>query len=108
MEDLVCRHLRLRLNHAAGKSEEEIRCELGADGLLYQSIEDLIAVGADLNPSIREFDTSCFTGAPHIKHTSLHERDSAQHHASQDAVEMVGLCSGPVEPDSTCLPQSKL
>ena len=96
------------LESCSWKSEEEIRCELGADGLLYQSIEDLIAVGADLNPSIREFDTSCFTGAPHIKHTSLHERDSAQHHASQDAVEMVGLCSGPVEPDSACLPQSKL
>ena len=49
--------------HAAGKSEEEIRRELGADGLLYQSIEDLIAVGTSLNPAIREFDTSCFTGA---------------------------------------------
>ncbi len=48
---------------AAGKSEEEIRAELGADGLLYQSIEDLIDVGRSLNPAIREFDASCFTGA---------------------------------------------
>lgn len=48
---------------AAGKSEEEIRLELGADGLLYQSIDDLIDTGRALNPAIREFDASCFTGA---------------------------------------------
>ena len=35
---------------------------LGADGLLYQSIEDLVSVGRELNPSIANFDTSCFTG----------------------------------------------
>ena len=36
---------------------------LGADGLLYQSIDDLVAVGRELNPAIHSFDTSCFTGA---------------------------------------------
>ena len=36
---------------------------LGADGLLYQSIDDLVAVGRELNPGITNFDTSCFTGA---------------------------------------------
>lgn len=50
---------------AAGRSEEEIRAELGADGLLYQSVADLISVGHALNPAIPEFDTSCFTGALH-------------------------------------------
>ena len=36
---------------------------LGADGLLYQSIDDLFAVGREQNPSIGEFEASCFTGA---------------------------------------------
>lgn len=47
---------------AYGKTEEEICAELGADGLLYQNIDDLISVGQELNPSIKEYDTSCFTG----------------------------------------------
>lgn len=47
---------------AYNKTEEEICRELGADALIYQSIEDVVAVGHDLNPSITEFDTSCFTG----------------------------------------------
>lgn len=47
---------------AYGKTEEEICAELGADGLLYQTVDDLISVAKDLNPSIKEFDTSCFTG----------------------------------------------
>lgn len=38
-------------------------CEvLGADGLVYQDVDDLIAVGTELNPSIEEFDAACFTG----------------------------------------------
>ena len=48
---------------ASGKTEDEICKELGADRLIYQSLEDLVAVGHDLNPDITEFDTSCFTGA---------------------------------------------
>lgn len=36
---------------------------LGADGLLYQTHADLIAVGHDLNPAITQFEDSCFTGA---------------------------------------------
>jgi amidophosphoribosyltransferase len=37
---------------------------LGADGLIYQTVEDLIGVGRELNPDIQEFDDSPFTGAP--------------------------------------------
>ena len=38
-------------------------CEsLGADGLIYQSVEDLVEVGRELNPNIEQFDSSCFTG----------------------------------------------
>lgn len=49
---------------AYNKTEEEICAELGADGLLYQSVEDLISAANELNPDIKEFDTSCFTGTP--------------------------------------------
>lgn len=47
---------------AHGLTEEEICRTLGADGLIYQSVEDLVAVGQELNPLIRQFDDSCFTG----------------------------------------------
>lgn len=47
---------------AHGLTEEEICRTLGADGLVYQSVEDLVTVGQELNPSIRQFDDSCFTG----------------------------------------------
>lgn len=49
---------------AADLSVEQIREVLGADGLLYQSVEDLLAVGRSLNPSIHNFEASCFTGVP--------------------------------------------
>ncbi|EIE26868.1 Amidophosphoribosyl transferase [Coccomyxa subellipsoidea C-169] len=57
---------------AYGKTEDEICAELGADGLLYQSVEDLISVAKDLNPSIKEFDTSCFTGERSATFLSAH------------------------------------
>ena len=43
-------------------SEEEICGVLGADGLIYQTVEDLVGVGRALNPAIQRFDDSCFTG----------------------------------------------
>ena len=47
---------------AAGRSEEEIREELGADWLIYQELDDLIEACREGNPSIGRFDTSCFSG----------------------------------------------
>ncbi|KAL4548087.1 hypothetical protein Ndes2526B_g07291 [Nannochloris sp. 'desiccata'] len=47
---------------AHGLTEDEICTTLGADGLVYQSVEDLIGVGKELNPTIQNFDDSCFTG----------------------------------------------
>jgi amidophosphoribosyltransferase len=47
---------------AFGRSDEEIAQEIGCDALIYQDLPDLIeAVGAG-NPSIEDFDTSCFDG----------------------------------------------
>jgi hypothetical protein len=43
-------------------TEEEVGKVLGADALIYQSVEDLIAVGKLHNPSIKTFDASCFDG----------------------------------------------
>jgi amidophosphoribosyltransferase len=47
---------------AAGRTEEEIRQELGADWLIYQDLDDLIDACREGNPSIHRFDTSCFSG----------------------------------------------
>jgi amidophosphoribosyltransferase len=33
---------------------------LGADGLVYQDVEDLLGVGYELNPNITTFDAACF------------------------------------------------
>ncbi len=47
---------------AHGRSEEEIRTLLGADGLIYQDLDDLIAAVAEGNDKLARFDTSCFSG----------------------------------------------
>lgn len=47
---------------AAGRNEEEICREIGADGLLYQDLDDLKAAVRTLNPAINFFETSCFDG----------------------------------------------
>lgn len=47
---------------ANGRDEAEICREIGADGLIYQDIEDLKAAVRSLNPAIDAFETSCFDG----------------------------------------------
>ena len=47
---------------ASDRNEEEIRKEIGADGLLYQDLDDLKAAVRAVNPSINFFETSCFDG----------------------------------------------
>ena len=47
---------------AHGHTVEEIAEVIGADKLIYQDLEDLIASVRAGNPSITEFDTSVFTG----------------------------------------------
>ena len=44
------------------RSEDEICKEIGADGLIYQDLDDLKASVRALNPSISFFETSCFDG----------------------------------------------
>ena len=47
---------------AHDRTIEEICKEIGADKLIYQDLEDLVSAVKEGNPSIDEFDTSCFSG----------------------------------------------
>lgn len=47
---------------ANGRSNAEIAEEIGVDGVVFQNLDDLTAVVQKLNPAIRQFDTSCFSG----------------------------------------------
>ncbi len=47
---------------AHDKTVEEIRLAIGADGLIYQDLDDLIECVRESRPSMEEFETSCFNG----------------------------------------------
>ena len=47
---------------ATGRNDEEICCEIGADKLIYQDLEDLKAAVSKANPAIQSFEASCFDG----------------------------------------------
>lgn len=47
---------------ATGRSDEEICRAIGADALIYQDLDDLVAAVREGNPAIERFDTSCFDG----------------------------------------------
>jgi amidophosphoribosyltransferase len=47
---------------ATGRSDEQIAHEISADQLIYQDIEALVEDVRRVNPSVKEFETSCFSG----------------------------------------------
>lgn len=47
---------------AYGRSEAEVATLIGADRLIYQDLDDLIASVKVDNPEITEYDSSCFNG----------------------------------------------
>ncbi|MBS0365272.1 MAG: amidophosphoribosyltransferase [Proteobacteria bacterium] len=47
---------------ASGRSVEEVAHLIGADWLIYQDLDDLIAACKHEDARIEEFDTSCFSG----------------------------------------------
>lgn len=47
---------------AHGRDTEQIAHEIGADGLVYQDLQELEQSLRDLNPAIRDFESSCFNG----------------------------------------------
>ncbi|MDN8849064.1 amidophosphoribosyltransferase, partial [Staphylococcus aureus] len=47
---------------ASGRSVEEVRQIIGADALIYQDLEAMKRAVAQLNPSLKGFEASCFDG----------------------------------------------
>ena len=47
---------------AHGRTEEEVQQFIGADWLVYQDLDDLVAAVAEGNENLTGFDTSCFSG----------------------------------------------
>jgi amidophosphoribosyltransferase len=66
------------------RSDEEICRSIGADGLVYQSIEQMKQAVTDLNPRLTRFEASCFDGqyvAGRISQQFLDEIEHARHSA---------------------------
>jgi amidophosphoribosyltransferase len=77
---------------AAGRDEAEVAKAIGADWLLYQDLDDLVAACRHDNANIREFDTSCFSGqyvtgdvTPEYLARLQHERNDGAQSARRDA-----------------------
>jgi amidophosphoribosyltransferase len=47
---------------ASGKDPAQVAREIGADGLVYQSLDDMEQSIRDHNPAIERFESSCFNG----------------------------------------------
>ncbi len=47
---------------AHGREVDEIGQLIGADGLVYQDLSDLVAAVGEANPAIERFETSVFSG----------------------------------------------
>ncbi|KAK9838399.1 hypothetical protein WJX84_005626, partial [Apatococcus fuscideae] len=72
---------------ACDLSEDQIRGVLGADGLVYQSMADMEAVGQGLNPSVHRFEDSCFTGhycTGHVDDSYLAELEASPRRGLRD------------------------
>lgn len=65
---------------ADGRSEDDVQALLGADGLIYQSVDDLLSVAFRLNPSIHEFEASCFTGVYITGDVKMDYLDTLENH----------------------------
>ncbi len=73
---------------AHNKSDEEIAEEIGADWLIYQDIDDLIAASAEGNPEIKQFELAVFNGVyitSDVDKKYLKKLDKARNDAAQMA-----------------------
>lgn len=76
-------------------SEQQVQQEIGADWLIYQDLEDLVAAVQHGNSSIAEFDTSCFSSnyvtgdisPEYLKNLEFSRNDKAK--SENDAVDSV-------------------
>ncbi len=72
---------------AHDRSVEEIRQAIGADGLIYQDLDDLISCVRESRPSLDEFETSCFNGiyiTGDVDDTYLEKLETARADANKD------------------------
>ncbi len=80
---------------AHGRSVEEIQEAIGADWLIYQDLEDLIASARDGNPDITEYEDSVLSGryitgdvsASYLSDLEAHRKDAIK--VERDAVHLV-------------------
>jgi amidophosphoribosyltransferase len=63
---------------ATGRSDAQICQEIGADDLIYQDLDDLKAAVRKANPSITNFDASCFDGNYITGDITLHYLDGVE------------------------------
>src|SRR5579875_121317 len=47
---------------ASGKTDEDLAKEIGADGVIFQDLDDLKEAIMEVNPDLKQFDTSVFDG----------------------------------------------
>jgi len=77
---------------ASGRTIEEVQKFIGADWLIYQNLEDLVAACHHDNAKIVDFDTSCFSGEyvtgdvtpEYLERLRLERSDEAKAHRRGD------------------------
>ena len=47
---------------AAGRDARQVAARLGADRVVYQTLEDVLAAVRELNPDLKNFEACCFSG----------------------------------------------
>lgn len=70
------------------RNEAEICQLIGADGLIYQDLDDLIAACSEINPQVNTFDCSVFNGnylAGHIDQDYLEQHELQRQQAAQSS-----------------------
>ncbi len=78
---------------ANGRNEDEVAREIGADKLIYQDLDALVAAAHKCNPQITEFETSCFSGdyitgdvsEEYLAYIEAQRRDGARKHGEDAA-----------------------
>ncbi len=84
---------------AHNRTTEEIAAIIGADWLVYQDLEDLIACARKGNKNIKNFDTSCFTGhyvtgdvdQIYLEQLARHRNDAAKMERQTESTEVIEL-----------------
>ena len=72
---------------AHGRTDDEVGDIIGADWIIYQDLEDLIASGTEGNPEVKRFDCSVFDGdyvtgdvdESYLNHIHAMRNDDAKH-----------------------------